>query len=46
MTYRRETSLGKTVAREASFMKRISFRSVDVSRLTFHEQRGHSQAGC
>jgi len=69
MTYRRETSLEETVAREASlvkrrlrttryeirtmtycreayFVKRISFRILDASRFTLHEQRGHSQAGC
>jgi len=42
---KRETSLGKAVAREASFVKRLSFRSLDVSRFTFHEQSGYSQAG-
>jgi len=41
---KRETSLGKAVARKASFLKRISFRRLDVSRFTFHEQRGYSQA--
>jgi hypothetical protein len=43
---KRETSLEETVAREASLVKRLSLRSLDVSRFTFHEQRGHSQAGC
>ena len=49
MTYCRETSLEKTVAREASLLKRISFRSLDASRFTLHERRGysgHSQADC
>jgi hypothetical protein len=42
MTYGRETS---NVKREAFFVKRISLRSLDVSRFTFHTQRGQSQAG-
>jgi len=42
---KRETSLGKIVAPKASFMKRIPFRSLNVSRFTFHEQRDYSQAG-
>jgi hypothetical protein len=41
-----ETYLGKAVARKASFVKRSSFRSLNVSRFTFHEQRRESQAGC
>jgi hypothetical protein len=45
LNVKRETSLGKAVAHEASFVKRISFQTVDVSRFTFHEQRGLSQAG-
>ena len=45
LNVKRETSLGKTVARKASLVKRISFRSLNVSRFTFHEQRGRSQAG-
>lgn len=46
LNVKRETSLGKAVAHEASFVRRISFRTVDVSRFTFHEQRGQSRAGC
>ncbi len=42
---KRETSLGKAIAREASFVKRLSFRSLNVSRVTFYEQRDYSQAG-
>jgi hypothetical protein len=42
MTYGRETL---NVKRETSLAKRISLRSLDVSRFMFHEQRGHSQAG-
>jgi len=34
-----------THRREALLVKRISFRSLDASRFTFHEQRGISQAG-
>jgi hypothetical protein len=41
-----ETYLGKAVARKASFAKRNSFRSLNVLRFTFHEQRRESQAGC
>jgi hypothetical protein len=40
-----KTSRGKAVAHEASFVKRISLRKVDVSRFTFHEKRTQSQAG-
>lgn len=40
-----ETYLGKAVAQKES-MKRIVFRSLDVSRFTFHETRTQSQAGC
>jgi hypothetical protein len=40
-----ETSCEKIFLRKASLMRRILFRSFDVSRFTFHEQRGHSQAG-
>ena len=43
MTYGRETS---NVKREASLVKRISLWRLDVSRFTFHEQRGDGQAGC
>ena len=35
-TYRCETLL----------VKRISFRRFDASRVTLHERRGYSQAGC
>ena len=42
---KRETYLGKAVARKASCLKRIPFRSLDVSRFTFHDLRSHSQAG-
>ena len=42
---KRETSLGKAVAHEASFVKRISFQTVDVSRFTFYEQRGQRLVG-
>ncbi|MEO5631630.1 MAG: hypothetical protein ABIQ24_05950 [Nitrospiraceae bacterium] len=42
---KRETSLGTAIAREASFVKRLSFRSLNVSRVTFYEQRDYSQAG-
>ena len=41
-----ETSCEKIFLRKASFMWRILFRSFDVSRFTFHEQRGYTQAGC
>jgi len=40
-----ETSCEKTFLRKASLMRRNLFRSFHVSRFTFHEQRGHSQAG-
>jgi hypothetical protein len=42
---KRETPLGKIVTPKASFVKRSSFRNLNVSRFTFHEQRGLSQAG-
>jgi len=45
LNVKRETSLGKAVAREMSFVKRISFRSFDASRFTFYEQRGQRLAG-
>jgi hypothetical protein len=35
-----------TYCRETLIVKRISFRSLNVSRLTFYEQRDYSQAGC
>ena len=41
-----ETTRGKPVAHEASFVKRISFRMADVSRFTFYETRTQSRAGC
>jgi hypothetical protein len=40
-----EMSCEKTFLRKVSLMWRILFRSVDVSRFTFHEQRGYSKAG-
>jgi hypothetical protein len=40
-----ESSCEKIFLRKASFMRRILSRSFDVSRFTFHEQCGHSQAG-
>lgn len=43
MTYGREPS---NVNREASFVKRISFRNIGASRFTLHEQRDPSLAGC
>jgi hypothetical protein len=45
LTVKRETSLGRIVAPKASFMKRIPFRGLNDSRLTFYEQRDYSQAG-
>jgi len=45
MTSCRETSLEETDAREAAFVKRLSFRSLDASRFTLHERCGYSQAG-
>jgi len=33
-----------TCPREAYFVKRISFRSLDASRFTLHKRRGLSQA--
>ena len=38
----RETS---NVKGETFFVGRIAFRSLDVLRFTFHEQRGYGQAG-
>ncbi len=46
LNVKREAFLGKTVVSKASCMKRMSFRSFDVSRFTLHERRGYSQAGC
>lgn len=40
-----ETSCEKIFLRKASLMRHNLFRNFDVSRSTFHEQRGHSQAG-
>jgi hypothetical protein len=34
-----------TICRETLNVKRISFRSLDASRFTLHEQRGLRQAG-
>jgi len=45
LNVKRETSLGKIVTPKAFFMKRIPFRSLNVSRFTFHEKRDYSQAG-
>jgi len=45
LNVKRQMSFGKTIAREATFAKRISFRTIDVSRFTLHEQRSLSQAG-
>ncbi len=42
MTKCREACL---VKREASVIKRISFRNLDASRFTLHERRGLSQEG-
>jgi len=42
---KREASLGKVVAHEASFVKRITFRKLDASRFTLHGRRGLSQSG-
>ena len=42
---KRETALGKAVAHEASFVKRISFLKLDASRVTLHERCGLSQSG-
>ena len=43
---KREAYLGKTVVSKASCMKRMSFRSLNVSGFTLHEQRSLNQAGC
>jgi hypothetical protein len=42
MTYCRKTLMAK---REVSLVRRVSFRSVDSSHLTLHQQHRLSQAG-